>query len=115
MYLRILIPIAAIAALIAGPSNAHAVLLNCPQVIAVKAAAAPFPWTPTSRGDAILHFAEASYSCSTGTCTLSCGYSTPTSVYTFLDYKVPPGVCHYTNEGKSFECSWLPPPRHRGQ
>ena len=112
MRLRVLIMIAIAAVLVARPRNAHAILLNCPEAISVRAAGAPFPWTPIPRSDAILRFAEASYSCSNGTCTLSCGYSTPTSIYNFLNYKVPPGVCQYTNEGKSFNCSSLPPPRH---
>jgi hypothetical protein len=96
-----------------APGLARAITLNCPPVINVRAVGAPFPWTATAANDAILHFAEASYSCSNGTCTLSCAYSAPGNAYTLLDYKVPPGTCQYTNEGRSFACSSLPPPRHR--
>jgi hypothetical protein len=96
-----------------APGPAHAIILDCPPVINVRAVGAPFPWTASTANDAILHFAEASYSCSNGTCTLSCSYSAPGNVYTLLDYKVPPGTCHYTNEGRSFACSSLPAPRHR--
>lgn len=93
----------------AGP--AHAIILDCPPMIAVKAVGAPYPWSDAkSSNDAILRFAEASYSCSNGTCTLSCAYAASSSVYTMLSYKVAPGVCHYTNEGKGFSCSSLPPP-----
>jgi hypothetical protein len=106
-----LIAAAAIAVVIAASGIAHAILLNCPPAIVVKAAGAPYPWTDSSNRDAVLHFAEASYSCSAGTCSLSCAYSMSSSVYTFLDYKVPPGVCHYTNQGQSFACDSLPPPR----
>src|SRR5258708_28113991 len=95
-----------------APSPAHAIILNCPPVVNVRAAGVPFPWTPTATTDAVLPFAEASYSCSNGTCTLSCSYAAGGLVYTLLDYKVPPGTCHYTNEGKSFACSSLPSPRH---
>lgn len=95
-----------------APGPARAVTLNCPPVINIKAVGAPFPWTATAANDAILHFAEASYSCSNGTCTLSCAYSAPNNAYTLLDYKVPPGTCQYTNEGRSFACSSLPAPRH---
>jgi hypothetical protein len=98
---------------LSAPSPARAIILNCPPVINIKAVGAPFPWTATAANDAILHFAEASYSCSNGTCTLSCSYSGPNNAYTLLDYKVPPGTCQYTNEGRSFACSSLPPPRHR--
>ena len=42
---------------------------------------------------------------------MSCAYAAAGSIYTLLDYKVAPGVCHYTNEGQSFDCSSLPPPR----
>jgi len=101
----------AAAALLAAPGTAEAVILNCPQSIGVKAVDAPYPWSdsPTT---AFLPFAEASYSCSNGTCTLSCAYSMSSSIYTFLDYKVPPGVCNYTNQGRSFACSSLPPWHH---
>ena len=95
-----------------APGPARAVTLNCPPVINIKAVGAPFPWTATAANDAILHFAEASYSCSNGTCTLSCAYSAPNNAYTLLDYKVPPGTCQYTNEGRSFACSSLLAPRH---
>lgn len=111
MNLRALISVAVISALLAGPGLAGAVVLNCPQTIHVKAVGAPYPWSDSTNRDAVLHFAQASYSCSTGTCTLSCAYATPTTIYTFLEYKVAPGVCHYSNEGKSFACSSLPPPR----
>ena len=104
---------AAIVALLVAAGAANAVILNCPPAIVVKAAGAPYPWTDSSNQDAVLHFAEASYSCSNGTCTLSCAYSTASSVYTFLNYKVAPGVCHYTNQGQSFACNSLPPPRHQ--
>jgi hypothetical protein len=104
----------AVATLFATPNLAHAIILDCPPVINVKAVGAPYPWSDAqSADDAILHFAEASYSCSNGTCTLSCAYAASSSVYTMLSYKVAPGVCHYTSEGKSFACSSLPPPRHR--
>jgi hypothetical protein len=104
--------VAAMAAvLLTGYGTAGAVILNCPQTISLKAAGAPYPWTDSSNVDATLGFAEASYSCSNGTCTLSCAYSMQSSIYTFLAYKVAPGVCHYTNQGHSFACSSLPPPR----
>ena len=96
-----------------APGRANAIILDCPPVINIKAIDAPFPWTATTANDATLHFAEASYSCSNGTCTLSCAYSAPGNAYTLLDYKVPPGTCQYTNEGRSFACSSLPPPRRR--
>ncbi len=104
----------AIAATVAAPGAAHAILLNCPQVVRVKAVDPPYPWEPEPSDTAVLHFAEASYSCANGTCTLSCSYSTPGSFYTLLKLKVPPGTCHYTNEGNSFECTALPP-RKRNQ
>jgi hypothetical protein len=96
-----------------APSAAHAIILNCPPVVNVRAATAPFPWTSKATTDAFLPFAEASYSCSNGTCTLSCSYNAGGVLYTLLDYKIPPGVCHYTNEGKSFACSSLPRPRSK--
>jgi hypothetical protein len=98
--------------LLASSTPADAVILNCPPVVNVKAVGAPYPWTADQRPDALLHFAEASYSCSNGTCTLSCAYAAAGSVYTLLNYKVDPGVCHYTNQGNSFACSSLPPPRN---
>jgi hypothetical protein len=104
---------AILAVQLAAPGPAQAIILDCPPVINIKAVGAPFPWTATAANDAILHFAEASYTCSNGTCTLSCAYSGPNNAYTLLDYKVPPGTCQYTNEGRSFACSSLPPPRHR--
>lgn len=104
--------IATTAALLATYGTAGAVILNCPQMIAVKAVGAPSPWSDSSNQDALIPFAEASYSCSNGTCTLSCAYSVSSSVYTFLDYKVSPGVCNYTSQGRSFACSSLPPWRH---
>lgn len=111
-----LAPLAVIAMLAiqaVAPGLAQAIVLNCPPVIGIKAVGAPFPWTATAGNDAALNFAEASYSCSNGTCTLSCAYLAPGNAYTLLDYKVPPGTCQYTNEGRSFACSSLPPPRHR--
>jgi hypothetical protein len=105
--------IAITAVLLAAYGSAGAVLLNCPQTISLKAAGAPFPWSDSYNPAATANFAEASYSCSNGTCTLSCAYSMSSSIYTFLAYKVAPGVCHYTNEGQSFACSSLPPPSHR--
>lgn len=96
-----------------APGLARAIILNCPPVVNIKAVGAPFPWTATAANDAILHFAEASYSCSNGTCTLSCSYTAPGNVFTLLDYKVAPGTCQYTNEGRSFACSSLPAPRRR--
>jgi hypothetical protein len=104
--------IAVAAALLASYGTAGAVILNCPQMIGVKAIGAPFPWQDSPNQDAVLPFAEASYSCSNGTCTLSCAYSASSSIYTFLDYKVSPGVCNYTNQGRSFACSSLPPWHH---
>jgi hypothetical protein len=98
--------------LVAAYGTAGAVILNCPQVIVVKAVGAPYPWENSTNQDALLPFAEASYSCSNGPCTLSCAYSAPSNVYTFLDYKVSPGVCNYTNQGRSFDCSSLPPWHH---
>jgi hypothetical protein len=99
-------------AILAARGTAGAVMLNCPQTLRLKAADAPYPWTDIVNRDATVQFAEASYSCSNGTCTLSCAYSMQSSIYTFLAYKVAPGVCHYTNHGQSFACSSLPPPRH---
>jgi hypothetical protein len=100
-------------ALLSVASPAHAVILGCPPMIAVKAVGAPYPWSDAkSSDDAVLRFAEASYSCSNGTCTLSCAYAASNSIYTMLSYKVAPGVCHYTNDGRSFSCSSLPPPRN---
>src|ERR1700687_690005 len=55
---------AAIVALLVAAGAANAVILNCPPAIIVKAAGAPYPWTDSSNQDAVLHFAEASYSCS---------------------------------------------------
>lgn len=80
MKLPALIFVAAIAALLAGSSPARAVTLNCPQVINVKAIGTPLPWSAAPHRDAILHFAEASYSCSNGICTLSCAYAASGSV-----------------------------------
>jgi hypothetical protein len=100
--------IAAGAVLLIAHGIADAVILNCPQTIVVRAIDAPYPWTASTDQDAILPFAEASYSCSNGTCTLSCAYSVSSSIYTFLDYKVTPGLCNYTNQGRSFACSSLP-------
>ncbi len=107
--------VAALMATLAGPGTAHAIRLNCPQALQVKAAEPPYPWEDAPRSDAVLHFAEASYSCSNGTCTLSCAYSTPGSIYTLIKLKVPPGTCHYTNEGNSFDCVSLPPRHNRGR
>jgi hypothetical protein len=104
--------VATAAALLAAYGTAHAVILNCPQTISLKAGGAPYPWSASYNPAATLNFAEASYSCSNGTCTLSCAYSMSSSIYTFLAYKVAPGVCHYTSEGQSFACSSLPPPPH---
>jgi hypothetical protein len=95
-------------------SNVAAIVLNCPPVINIKAKDAPFPWTPSDSKAAQLQFSQASYSCSNGTCTLSCSYTTPNQSYTLLEYKVPPGTCNYTSEGTAFLCQSLPPPRsHR--
>jgi hypothetical protein len=105
------ISILGVLVLAASSTPAGAVILNCPPVVNVKAIGAPYPWTADQRPDALLHFAEASYSCSNGTCTLSCAYAAAGSIYTLLNYKVDPGVCHYTNQGNSFACSSLPPPR----
>jgi hypothetical protein len=105
------ISILGVLVLAASPTPAGAVILNCPPVVNVKAFGAPYPWTADQRPDALLHFAEASYSCSNGTCTMSCAYAAAGSIYTLLNYKVDPGVCHYTNQGNSFACSSLPPPR----
>jgi len=99
-------------AILGACGTAGAVILNCPPTLSLKAADAPYPWSDSSSRDATVQFAEASYSCSNGTCTLSCAYSMQSNIYTFLDYKVAPGVCHYTNQGHSFACSSLPPPRH---
>src|ERR1700691_1567185 len=113
MHLRIMLVFVAFATMVAWPNDARAVILNCPQVISVKAAVSPYPWAPTHASDAILHFAQASFSCAIGTCTLSCGYATQTSIYNLLVYKVPAGVCNYTHEGNSFVCSSIPPPRRQ--
>ena len=104
--------VATAAVLLAAYGSAGAVLLNCPQTIYLKAAGAPYPWSDSNNPAAAVHFAEASYSCSNGTCTLSCAYSMSSSIYTFLAYKVAPGVCHYTSQGQSFACSSLPPAPH---
>jgi len=101
--------VAMAAVVLAAYGTAGAVILNCPQTINLKADAAPYPWSDSSNPSATLAFAEASYSCSNGTCTLSCAYSMQSSIYTFLAYKVAPGVCHYTDQGHSFACSSLPP------
>ena len=105
--------VALLAAAIVGPGTAQAILLDCPRQLQVKAVAPPYPWQDVPHSEAVLHFAEASYSCSNGTCTLSCSYATAVSVYTLIKLKVPPGTCHYTNEGQSFECVALPARRHR--
>jgi hypothetical protein len=95
-------------------SDARAIVLNCPPVVRIKAQDAPFPWSPSLSHAAELRFSQASYSCSNGTCTLSCSYSAPNQAYTLLEYKVAPGVCSYTSEGTAFSCQSLPPPRgHR--
>ena len=99
-------------AILAAYGTAGAVVLDCPPTLSLKAAGAPYPWSDTANRDATVQFAEASYSCSNGTCTLSCAYSMQSSIYTFLDYKVAPGICHYTSHGHSFACSSLPPRRH---
>ena len=104
--------VAAAIAIMAACGSAGAVNLDCPQSVSLKAADAPYPWSDSINRDATVAFAQASYSCSNGTCTLSCAYSLQSSIYTFLTYKVPPGVCHYTDRGQSFACSSLPPPRH---
>jgi len=62
--------IAITAVLLAAYGSAGAVLLNCPQTISLKAAGAPFPWSDSYNPAATANFAEASYSCSNGTCTL---------------------------------------------
>jgi hypothetical protein len=100
------------ALLLATDGTADAVILSCPQTISLKAAGAPYPWSDAYNPGATLGFAEASYSCSNGTCTLSCAYSMQSSIYTFLAYKVAPGVCNYTNHGQSFACASLPPPHY---
>jgi hypothetical protein len=102
----------ATSAILAVDGTAGAVILNCPQAISLKAAGAPYPWSDSYNPGATVGFAEASYSCSNGTCTLSCAYSLQSTIYTFLAYKVAPGVCNYTNHGQSFACSSLPPPHH---
>ncbi|HUN57696.1 MAG TPA: hypothetical protein VMU41_06245 [Candidatus Binataceae bacterium] len=95
-------------------SGAGAIVLNCPASIRIKAADVPFPWSDPKHNPAQLDFSQASYSCSNGTCTLSCSYTAPNQAYTLLEYKVPPGVCTYTSEGTAFSCSSLPQPRkHR--
>jgi hypothetical protein len=106
-----LVAIATAIASLAAYGTAGAVILNCPPMINLRAAGAPYPWSDSHNLDATVRFAEASYSCSNGTCTLSCAYSMSSSAYTFLDYKVAPGLCHYANQGQSFACSSLPPPR----
>jgi hypothetical protein len=103
-----------VAAILLINSVAGAVVLSCPQTVQIKAVSAPFPWSDASHGAAQLSFAQASYSCSNGTCTLSCSYTAPGQAYTLLEYKVPPGTCDYTSEGTAFACSSLPQPRkHR--
>ena len=95
-------------------SGASAIDLNCPPSVKIRAADAPFPWSDARHSIAELRFSQASYSCSNGTCTLSCSYAAPNQSYTLLEYKVPSGVCNYTSEGTAFSCSHLPPPhRHR--
>lgn len=94
--------------------DAAAIVLNCPPIVKIKADDAPFPWTPSASSPAQLRFSQASYSCSNGTCTLSCSYVAPNQAYTLLEYKVPPGTCDYTSEGTAFSCQSLPQPhRHR--
>jgi hypothetical protein len=106
--------LAAITAILFLNSGASAIVLNCPPTVKIKAADAPFPWSDSMHSSAQLSFSQASYSCSNGTCTLSCSYVAPNQAYTLLEYKVPPGVCRYTSEGTAFSCSSLPPPRdHR--
>ena len=80
---------------------------NRPPTVKIKAADAPFPWSD-SMPACQLSFSQASYSCSNGTCTLSCSYTAPNQAYTLLEYKVPPGACSYTSEGTAFSCSSLP-------
>jgi hypothetical protein len=94
-----------------GSNAAAQTVLNCPPVVRIKAQDAPFPWTPSPAHSAQLEFSQASYSCSNGTCTLSCSYTTPNQSYTLLQYKVPPGTCSYTSHGTAFLCQSLPPPR----
>jgi hypothetical protein len=95
-------------------NNAAAIVLNCPPAVRIKAQDAPFPWTPSASSSAELQFSQASYSCSNGTCTLSCSYVAPNQSYTLLEYKVLPGTCSYTSEGTAFSCQSLPTQhRHR--
>ena len=105
--------LAANIAMLAANATAE-VVLNCPSVVNIKAQNAPFPWSPSPAHAAQLQFSQASYSCSNGTCTLSCSYTAPNQSYTLLEYKVPPGTCSYTSQGTAFLCESLPPPRsHR--
>jgi len=106
-------PLLALALGLMVAGRAHAIVLNCPPTVKIEAKDAPFPWSDSTHTDTNpeLRFAQASYSCSNGTCTLSCSYSAPNQAYTLLQYKVPPGVCNYTSEGTAFSCSSLPPPR----
>ncbi len=109
-------PLLALTALLMIIGPADAIVLNCPPTVKIQAKDAPFPWSDSFQTDTTpeLRFAQASYSCSNGTCTLSCSYSAPNQAYTLLQYKVPPGVCGYTSEGTAFSCTSLPPPRkHR--
>jgi hypothetical protein len=92
-------------------SNAFAMVLNCPPSVKIKAQDAPFPWNAPASGSAMLQFSQASYSCSNGTCTLSCSYTAPNQAYTLLEYKVPPGTCDYTSDGTAFACQSLPQSR----
>lgn len=106
--------LAVITAILSFNAGAGAIVLNCPPAVKIKAAEAPFPWSDSMHSAAQLRFSQASYSCSNGTCTLSCSYTAPNQAYTLLEYKIPPGVCSYTSEGTAFSCSSLPPPRqHR--
>jgi hypothetical protein len=105
--------LAVITAILFLNSGASAIVLNCPPKVKIKAADAPFPWSDSMHSPAQLSFSQASYSCSNGTCTLSCSYAAPNQAYTLIEYKVPPGVCNYTSEGTAFSCSSLPQPRHR--
>jgi hypothetical protein len=107
-----LVIIEAISAILFLNSGASAIVLNCPPTVKITAAEAPFPWSGPKHNPAQLSFSQASYSCSNGTCTLSCSYTAPSQACTLLVYKVPPGVCTYTSEGTAFSCSSLPAPRH---
>jgi hypothetical protein len=112
--LPVFISLTAIIALLVGARPAGAIILNCPPIVSIKAIGVPYPWTAEQTPDAIMRFAEASYSCSNGTCTMSCSYAGAQSIYTLLTYKVAPGLCNYTNNGQSFNCTSIPPPRsHR--